>query len=124
MTRIAFLVAGAAVVLMAGFGCKGSDYPSSSTYGMGTSNAPPPPANTVEMASMAFSPLTLTVAKGTTVTWKNADNTAHTSTSNANVWDTGNLAPGASTTTTFNTAGTFNYHCTYHSMMTGTIVVQ
>jgi plastocyanin len=41
------------------------------------------------------------------------------------LWDTGNMNPGTSKTTTFNTAGTFGFHCTYHAAMgmTGTITV-
>jgi len=76
------------------------------------------------MSGMAFSPATLTVSAGTTVTWKNDDTMAHTSTSDTGVWDTGNIAAGASKTTTFPTAGTYAYHCTYHSGMKGTVVVQ
>jgi plastocyanin len=90
-------------------------------------NAPPPPSappNTVSIANMSFAPGTLTVTRGTTVTWKNNDNIAHTSTSNSGVWDTGSIPPGGSTTTTFTTSGTFPYHCTVHPMMTGSIVVQ
>jgi plastocyanin len=42
------------------------------------------------------------------------------------VWDTGNMAAGFSAVTTFNTAGTFPYHCTIHALMgmKGTVVVQ
>jgi len=78
------------------------------------------------MQGMAFSPATITVSVGTTVTWKNQDSYAHTSTSDSGVWDTGNIAGGTSATTTFNTAGTYPYHCTYHvSMgMKGTVIVQ
>lgn len=94
-----------------------------------TSPAPPPaPAssNTVLMSGMTFSPATITVAVGTTVTWKNDDGIAHTSTSDTGVWDTGNIAAGGSAVTTFNTAGTFPYNCKYHvSMgMRGTVVVR
>jgi plastocyanin len=75
---------------------------------------------------MTFSPATITVRVGTTVTWNNNDGVAHTSTSDTGVWDTGRLAPGATATTTFNTAGTFTYNCTYHAAMgmKGTVVVQ
>ncbi len=102
-------------------GCgKGSSNPYGMT-GPAPSNAPP---NTILMAGMSFSPATITVAKNTTITWTNNDGIAHTSTSDSGVWDTGNIPPGASKTTTFTSAGTFTFHCTYHSMMTGTVVVQ
>ncbi len=92
--------------------------------------APPAPAPkagataAVSIANFAFGPASLTVAKGTTVTWTNTDAAAHTSTSDNGAWDTGSLAKGASGSFTFTTAGTYPYHCTFHSQMTATIVVQ
>lgn len=97
----------------------------SNSYGGNSSGSPPPP-NTVVMTGSTFSPSSLTIKKGTTITWKNNDAAIHTSTSDTGVWDTGDMSNGASKTTTFNTAGTFNYHCIYHQAMgmTGTITVQ
>jgi plastocyanin len=93
-------------------------------YGSSSGSKSSPSPNTVTMASMSFNPPTLTVAKGTSVTWQNNDGVAHTSTSDAGVWDSGNISQGSSKSVTFNTAGTFSYHCTIHPMMVGTIVVQ
>jgi plastocyanin len=110
------------LTVLAFVGCsKDSSNPSSPTYSTPTPKTQP---NTVTMSGMTFSPVSLTIAKGTTITWQNDDGVAHTSTSDTGVWDTGNIPAGSSKTTTFATAGTFPYHCTYHSMMTGTIVVQ
>ena len=58
-----------------------------------------------------FEPPTLTVSKGTTVTWTNADSTLHTVTS------------GKTFQHPFNTAGTFDYYCTLHPWMKGKVVV-
>ena len=102
-------------------GC-GNGYSSPSSYSSGTP-PPPPSPNTVVMANMSFSPSTLSVTRNTTVTWKNDDGVTHTATSDASQWNTGDIVGGASKTITFTTAGTFTYHCTYHSMMTGTIIV-
>jgi plastocyanin len=70
----------------------------------------------------------LTVARGTTVTWKNNDMMTHTATAdNASAFqfDTGNIGPGATSSgITFTQAGTFAYHCRIHSFMHGTIIVQ
>jgi plastocyanin len=100
-------------------GCK-SDSPNSSPA---PSNIPP---NTVVMGSSSFNPPTLTVTRGTTVTWRNGDSDIHTSTSDKGVWDTGDMRPGVSSTTVFATPGTFKFHCIYHSTMgmVGTITVQ
>lgn len=78
----------------------------------------------VTIANFAFSPATLTISPGTTVTWINNDSVAHTSTSDTGVWDSGSLATGKSFSFTFNGAGTFPYHCSIHPFMKATIVVQ
>jgi len=71
----------------------------------------------------AFTPDQLNVAVGTTVTWTNTDAISHTSTSNATGWDSGILAPGGQFSFTFQSAGTFPYHCAIHPGMVGTVVV-
>lgn len=103
-------------------GCsKDSSNPYSSTP-TGSSSTPPP--NTVWMQGMSFAPVTITVTAGTTITWINKDSYPHTSTSNTGVWNTGSIAGGGSATTTFNTVGTFPYHCSFHAGMNGTVIVK
>jgi plastocyanin len=58
------------------------------------------------------------------VTWTNNDNTTHTSVSDGNVWNSGAIAPQASFSRTFPTAGSFPYHCSIHPNMVGTVTVQ
>ena len=70
---------------------------------------------------LAFRPRTITISRGTTVKWVNRDNVTHTSTSST--WNSGNVAPGTSFRRRFRRAGTFNYHCSIHSGMTGAVVV-
>lgn len=121
MRRNIVMLAGAMIgfAIFGALGCK-SDSPYSSPA---PSNIPP---NTVVMSSSSFNPATLTVARGTTVTWRNDDRDVHTSTSDNTGWDTGDMQSGASRTTDFNTAGTFRFHCNYHRAMgmVGTITVQ
>lgn len=109
----------ATVMLLAFIACKGD-----SVNPAGTNNNIPP--NVVVMASSSFNPSILTVTRGTTITWRNDDVAIHTSKSDSTGWDTGDIASGATATTTFNTPGTFRYHCTYHRAMgmVGTITVQ
>ena len=78
----------------------------------------------VSIAGFAFSPATVTVSVGDSVTWTNNDGATHTATADGGSFDTGNIAAGGSDSVTFNTAGSFDYHCTIHSQMTGTVVVQ
>ncbi len=82
------------------------------------------PMNARTLGPSAFNPSPLTIAVGTTVRWTNDDTIAHDSTSNANVWASGNVNPGAHFDFTFQAAGTYPYHCTIHPGMTGTVVVQ
>lgn len=75
----------------------------------------------------AFDPDALTINVGETVQWTNSDSTPHTTTSSADpvLWDSGNMDGGdVSPVYRFNEAGTYEYECSYHSSMTGTITVQ
>jgi plastocyanin len=74
-------------------------------------------------AGGTFSPPALTVAAGTTLSWRNNDVTTHTSTSDTGLWSKV-LSPGDSFSFTFGTPGTYQYHCMIHSFMHGTITVQ
>lgn len=116
--RLIFIAA--TVGLLGFWSCSNSTGP----YGGGSGGSGNPPPNTVAMVNTSFTPSSLTVTKGTTVAWTNNDGVTHTSTSDTGVWDTGDVSSTTSKTVTFNTAGTFKYHCTIHANMTGTIVVQ
>jgi plastocyanin len=79
--------------------------------------------NSVIIQNMTFSPSTLTVPVGTTVTWKNLDNVAHHVVSDTGAFDSGTLNNGQSYNFTFTKAGNYPYHCSIHPSMTGTIIV-
>jgi plastocyanin len=86
----------------------------------------PPPGNTVTTPNLTFAPATLTVAAGTSVTWQFSGST-HNVTFLAATPAGGNIAdqaPGTTVSRTFSTGGTYDYECTRHSGMLGTIVVQ
>ena len=71
-----------------------------------------------------YSPSSFTVKVGTSVTWVNHDGTTHTATSKgSSLFDSGNIPTGGSFSYTFTQAGTYQYYCTIHPWMTGTIVV-
>lgn len=82
-------------------------------------------SGSVTIQNFAFSPASLTVKKGTTVTWTNKDSAGHTvqETDGQSGPMSGTLSNGQSYNFTFNTAGTFHYHCTIHPSMTGTVTV-
>jgi len=73
---------------------------------------------------MAFAASSTSVNKGTTVTWKNNDNMAHTITADDNSFDSGNLTPGQTFSHTFGATGTVSYHCQIHPGMKGNVVVK
>jgi len=79
--------------------------------------------------TFAFSPATLTIKAGTTVTWKNTTAVGHTVTSDdGKSFDSGTANPIAAQSGTFSftfkTPGTFAYHCSIHPFMKATIIVQ
>lgn len=77
----------------------------------------------VSIQNFAFSPGTIQVTAGTTVTWTNNDQTTHTVTADDGSFDSGDVAPGGTFSMTFTTPGTFAYHCKIHPFMTASIVV-
>ena len=79
-------------------------------------------AASVSIAKFAYAPTNLTVQRGQTVTFTNADGVTHTVT--ADGWDSGELAPGASYTMTADQPGTMTYHCAIHPFMRGTLTIE
>lgn len=72
----------------------------------------------------AFQPATLTISKGTKVTWTNTTGAPHTVTSDTNAFNTpSSLQQNQTFSMTFTTAGTFAYHCSIHPYMKATITV-
>jgi plastocyanin len=93
----------------------------------------------VSIRDFAYSPATITISAGTTVRWTNTGPSAHTTTSDAGIWDSGTINPrdsvamGGMTASdtfsfTFAQAGIYGYHCTIHPPslypgFTGTVTV-
>ena len=94
-----------------------------------TTSVPPTtaPAGTglsVSISGFKFTPASLTIKVGETVTWTNADSAMHTVVADDVSFKSGDLATGASFSFKFSTAGTFTYICGVHPTMKGTIIVQ
>jgi plastocyanin len=101
--------------------------------------APPPPApapapkpaakpraiaaasGSVQMRDFSFSPATITVDVGDSVTWVNAGEEPHNAVGDN--FSTSLLDAGESGAKSFSTAGTFAYICTVHPQMKGTVKV-
>ena len=75
--------------------------------------------------NFTFTPQTLTVKAGTTVTWNNQDDIPHGIGSDNNAFRRSKaLDTDDKFAFTFTTPGTYKYFCYIHPHMTGTIVVQ
>lgn len=85
------------------------------------SPAPLVAAPGVSIGKFAFNPATIAVKVGQSITFTNNDPVAHTSTNGT--WDSGEIAPGGSFTTTVQQPGTYAYHCSIHPFMQATVVV-
>lgn len=82
----------------------------------------------ISIQNFSFLPSSKTINVGDTVKWTNNDSVAHTSTSGTGgaangTWNSGSLSAGQSYSRTFNAEGTFDYFCSIHPSMTGTIIV-
>jgi amicyanin len=81
----------------------------------------------VMINSFAFAPASLTVKKGTTVTWTNQDDVGHSVTLDSGQPAGGPTGPllgkGDRYSFTFKTAGTYHYHCSIHPSMKGSVTV-
>jgi plastocyanin len=92
--------------------------------------APPPlqvsqvEAPQVTIDNFTFSPPTLTVSVGTTVTWTNQDDMVHTVTEANRLFSSKSLETGDVYAHTFATPGTYSYFCALHPRMTATIIVK
>jgi len=85
-----------------------------------------PAGSGTNTTSPGYSPATITVVIGVnnTVMWMNMDNMPHTVTAVNHSFDSGNMNPGDTFTYTFTAPGTYQYGCTYHSWMKGTVIVK
>jgi LPXTG-motif cell wall-anchored protein len=93
--------------------------------------APSKASQTVSMtdgrntSDYGFSPTTITINVGDSVTWTNTGDQDHNAVgTGGSSFDTGIIDPGGSGSATFDKAGSFPYVCTLHaSLMKGTVVV-
>lgn len=89
-----------------------------------TADAPAPQgATAVSISDFKFNPATLTVPVGATVTWTNQDQEPHTIAAKDGAFHSPGMDTNATYSFTFTTAGSYDYICSIHPFMTGTVVV-
>lgn len=96
--------------------------------------AGPALAESVSIGDNFYSPATVTINAGDSVTWTNNGQAPHSVTSTDGLFDSspncpGNvddcIQPGGNYTHTFNSVGSFDYYCRVHGFsMAGTVVVE
>jgi amicyanin len=130
---VVVVIAAAAFFIIGRDDTQNNDTTSQQTPASSQGTATPPPSNSsspnasnkVTITNFSFSPTDITIKKGTTVTWTNNDSVQHTVTADSG--DDGPksqpLSSGQTYSFTFSDEGTFNYHCTFHPEMHGTVTV-
>ncbi|HYB82897.1 MAG TPA: cupredoxin family copper-binding protein [Mycobacterium sp.] len=104
-------------------GCSASRPVAGTAPASATAPAAPVSGDRVNIDGFAFVPATLTVRAGTTVTWTNHDEEPHTVAASDGSFHSPGMGTGADFSHTFSTAGRFDYVCSIHPMMHGTVVV-
>jgi len=138
------LFTGPALCALIGFGagCGGGDddtSPASSTESTGTTaeagddsgaggNAPAPSGDAVrsaevEIEDFSYRPDPVTIEEGGKVIWKNRDSVPHTATAADGSFDTGTIEEDKLKSETFKEPGTYEYVCSIHPQMHGTVEV-
>jgi plastocyanin len=89
-----------------------------------------PEGSTVTIQNFAFTPASVTIPKGTTVTWVNQDTTNHQILNDATgtigqgaLFSSNSLTKGTGYSFKFDNPGTYPYHCSIHPQMKGTVIV-
>ncbi|NOK64103.1 MAG: hypothetical protein GFH27_549413n15 [Chloroflexi bacterium AL-W] len=82
----------------------------------------------LNIADNTFSPATITIASGNTITWKNAGQLPHTVTASDETFDSTTMSTDDTFVQQFDQPGTYQYYCTFHgtpdgSGMSGTVIV-
>jgi plastocyanin len=109
---VVLLAAGALVA-----GCGSSSKKSS------TSSTPAAGGTAVSMKNIQYSPTSLTVKVGQTVTWTNDDTVVHNVTADDGTFKSSTFGGGKTFSWKATKAGTFKYACTIHPGMVATLTV-
>ena len=107
----------------------GENFTATSTLSAQIVPCPASGTTPVSIFNFAFSPIGVTIGANGIVKWTNNDTVAHTVTSGTHrtpdgKFNSGNLGAGGTVCVQFNATGTYQYFCTIHPFMTGSVTVQ
>jgi plastocyanin len=111
-------------IAIASAGCGGGDSDSPTTP---TGPSPGGAASSVTISIVAtsgtqsYNPNPAVQTQGATVAWRNSDGVVHRIVANDGSFDTGDIAPGATSRALTVAATGVNYHCSLHPAMIGAI---
>lgn len=114
----------ATMIVLASGSCGGGS--SSPSAPSGPTSAPPSTGVATitivaDRGAQSFSPNPGSVGPSRMVSWRNSDSTVHRIVLNDGTFDTGDIAPGATSGVLTLTADGTNYHCSIHTGMVGAI---
>jgi plastocyanin len=121
---LTLIIVSAGLIVLAGLGCAAEGQPPALPP-----PTPTPSAVAVMIRDFQFRPDSLTIKKGTTVTWTNMDSVQHTVTrpTEGGIQVAGPDSPilnkGETYSYTYDTVGIFDYHCRIHPFLKGSVVV-
>jgi len=81
-------------------------------------------SNRIVVKEFMFTPNSLSVKTGSTVTWANMDDEPHSVVSDTGLFRSGAMDTNESFSFKFDKPGTYHFTCSIHPRMVGTIVVQ
>ena len=113
---MAVLIAGALLGLASGGASRGAQ-PSAAPAAAAADSS-------IAIRNLMFEPMSLEVAAGTKVTWKNFDGEPHTIHSIDDAFRSGALDQNDTFSFQFDKPGTYRYVCSIHPQMVATIVVK
>jgi plastocyanin len=116
---LVMLLASVLVISLATLSCGGGSKKSETP----TPGTPQAQQASVKIKDFEFAPSKVTIKVGGTVTWTNDGPSAHTVTADDGSFDSGELQKGKTFSQTFDSTGTFSYHCSIHPSMEGQVVV-
>jgi plastocyanin len=85
---------------------------------------PAPTSRTITIRDFGFVPAEVTVARGDTIVWSNADFVPHTATARDATWDSKSIGASSSWRTVVGAVGRHEYYCVFHPTMKAVVTVR